>query len=57
MPVTMKEIDSHVENVKKNLVAEVLKVGSPAEAARRLGISQNHLSYFMDKWGMRKAAR
>lgn len=55
MPVTMKEIDSHVENVKKGLVAEVLKVGSPAEAARRLGISQNHLSYFMDKWGLRKA--
>lgn len=56
-PVTMKEIDSHVENLKKGLVAEVLKVGSPAEAARRLGISQNHLSYFMDKWGLRKAQR
>ncbi|MEK7625440.1 MAG: sigma-54 dependent transcriptional regulator, partial [Patescibacteria group bacterium] len=57
VPVTMKEIDSHVENLKKGLVAEVLKVGSPAEAARRLGISQNHLSYFMDKWGLRRAQR
>lgn len=57
MPVTMKDIDLHVEAVKKNLVAEVLKVGTPAEAARRLGISQNHLSYFMDKWGLKKAVR
>lgn len=56
-PVTMKDIDSHVENLKKNLVAEVLKSVTPAEAARRLGISQNHLSYFMDKWGLRKSAR
>ncbi len=55
-PVTMKEIDSHVEVVKKNLVAEVLKVGTTAEAARRLGISQHHLSYFMDKWGLRRTA-
>lgn len=57
LPVTMKEIDSHVDSVKKNLVAEVLKVGTTAEAARRLGISQHHLSYFMDKWGLRKAAK
>ncbi len=57
MPVTMKEIDLHVENVKKSLVAEVLRVGTPAEAARRLGISQNHLSYFMDKWGLKRVAR
>ena len=56
-PVTMKEIDLHVANVKKGLVAETLKVGSPAEAARRLGISQNHLSYFIEKWGLRKAPR
>jgi DNA-binding NtrC family response regulator len=54
-PVTMKDIDSHVETVKKNLVAEVLKVGTTAEAARRLGISQHHLTYFMDKWGLRKS--
>ena len=52
--VTMKEIDSHVETVKKNLVAEVLKVGTTAEAARRLGISPHHLTYFMDKWGLRR---
>ena len=55
--VTMKDIDQHVENVKRDLVAEALKVGTPAEAARRLGISQNHLSYFMDKWGLRRATK
>lgn len=56
-PVTMKEIDLHVENLKKQLVSEVLKTGTAAEAARRLGISQHHLSYFMDKWGLKKTAR
>ena len=44
------------QSIIKAVVAEVLKVGTAAEAARRLGISQHHLTYFMDKWGLRKSA-
>ncbi len=54
-PITLEQIDEHVEDVKKNLVFDVMKsVGSKAEASRKLGISQNRLSYFLEKWGVGK---
>lgn len=55
VPVTLEQIDEHVEDVKKSLVFGVMKsVGSKAEASRKLGVSQNRLSYFLEKWGVGK---
>ncbi|MDZ4661242.1 MAG: sigma-54 dependent transcriptional regulator [Pseudomonadota bacterium] len=55
VPVTLEQIDDHVERVKKGLVVDVMKsVGTKAAASRKLGISQNRLHYFLNKWGLGK---
>lgn len=52
-PVTMKELDSQLEEIKKNHVREILRsTPKKAEAARKLDIEQNLLSYFLNKWGL-----
>jgi len=54
-PVTLEQIDEHVEHIKKNLVVDIMKSAkSKAEASRKLGIPQNRLSYFIEKWGLNK---
>ena len=54
-PITLDQIDEHVELVKKNMVLDILKsTNSKAEASRKLGIGQNRLSYFLGKWGLEK---
>lgn len=56
-PVTLEQIDEHVELVKRNLVIDIMKsTETKAEASRKLGISQNRLSYFLSKWGLDKGA-
>lgn len=50
-PITLEEIDAHVDAIKKLHIVEVLKGSSTrAEAARRLNIAQNGLQYFIKKW-------
>jgi len=52
-PVTLKELDEQLEEIKKLHVKEILKSTSKrAEAARKLDIEQNLLSYFINKWGL-----
>lgn len=54
-PITLEQIDEHVEHIKKNLVVDIMKSAkSKAEASRKLGIPQNRLSYFIEKWGLNK---
>lgn len=52
-PVTLKELDIQLEEIKKNHVREILKsTPKKAEAARKLDIEQNLLAYFVNKWGL-----
>lgn len=52
-PTTLKELDEQLEELKKQHIKEVLKsTPKKAEAARRLDIEQNLLSYFINKWGL-----
>lgn len=52
-PVTLKELDLQLEEIKKNHVREILKsTPKKIEAARKLDIEQNLLSYFVNKWGL-----
>ncbi len=52
-PITLEEIDAHVDGIKKHHIIEVLKSSSTrAEAARRLKIAQNGLQYFINKWNL-----
>ena len=49
----LEQIDEHVEQVKMNLVVDIMKsTGTKAEASRKFGITQNRLSYFLGKWGL-----
>jgi DNA-binding NtrC family response regulator len=52
-PITLEEIDAHVDSIKKHHIIDALK-NSPtrAEAARRLNIAQNGLQYFINKWNL-----
>jgi DNA-binding NtrC family response regulator len=51
--VTMDEIDSHLDGVKRNLVEKTINESSSrAEASRRLGIPANRLHYFINKWSL-----
>lgn len=52
-PVTMRELDAQLEEIKKNHFREILRsTPKKAEAARKLDIEQNLLSYFVNKWGL-----
>ncbi|WP_347359437.1 sigma-54 dependent transcriptional regulator [Bdellovibrio sp.] len=52
-PVTLEEIDAHLDGIKKSHIAQTLKMTpSRAEAARRLNIAQNGLQYFINKWNL-----
>lgn len=52
-PVTLEEIDAHVDSIKKHHIIDALKNSSTrAEAARRLNIAQNGLQYFINKWNL-----
>lgn len=52
-PVTLKQLDIQLEEIKKNHVREILKnFPKKSEAARKLDIEQNLLSYFVNKWGL-----
>ncbi len=53
-PKTLEEIDEHVDEIKKQLVVDTLKDATRAEAARRLGITQSRLHYFITKWELDK---
>lgn len=55
-PITMQEIDEHVENVKREFIRKALtETSSKAEAARRLRVAPNRLHYFLEKLGLRNA--
>lgn len=52
-PITLEEIDLHVQNLKRELIKKtLLKSPSKAEAARTLKVAPNRLHYFLDKWGL-----
>ncbi len=52
-PVTLDEIDAHLDEIKRSHIAQILKTTpSRAEAARRLNIAQNGLQYFINKWNL-----
>lgn len=53
-PKTLEEIDTHLEEVKRDLMkSTLLSSKSKAEAARKLNIAPNRLQYFLDKWNLR----
>lgn len=55
-PTTLEAFDSHFESLKKKLVVDTIKSSnSRAEAARRLGVQQNHLNYYLSKWKIEHA--
>lgn len=52
-PRTLREIDDHLEGIKKRLVSDVVKgTRTKAEAARKLDIPPNGLHYFVVKYGL-----
>lgn len=52
-PRTLKEIDNHLEGIKKRMVLDAVKsTRTKAEAARKLGIPPNGLHYFVVKYGL-----
>ncbi|WP_415062628.1 sigma-54-dependent transcriptional regulator [Bdellovibrio sp.] len=52
-PITLDEIDAHLEALKKSHISEILRAApSRAEAARKLNIAQNGLQYFIKKWNL-----
>jgi DNA-binding NtrC family response regulator len=56
-PITMQEIDEHVENVKREFIRKALnETDSKAEAARRLRVAPNRLHYFLEKLRLRNEA-
>jgi DNA-binding NtrC family response regulator len=52
-PITLEEIDGHLDGIKKRFVVETIKnTGSRAAAARKLDVPQNRLHYFLRKWNL-----
>lgn len=52
-PITLEEIDAHLDELKKSHISQTLRAApSRAEAARRLNIAQNGLQYFIKKWNL-----
>jgi len=52
-PRTLKEIDEHLEGIKKRMVSDAVKsTRTKAEAARKLEIPPNGLHYFVVKYGL-----
>ncbi|HWU42802.1 MAG TPA: sigma 54-interacting transcriptional regulator, partial [Bdellovibrio sp.] len=52
-PITLDEIDAHLEELKKSHISQILRAApSRAEAARKLNIAQNGLQYFIKKWNL-----